>query len=63
MQARVIPRDDDAPGAVDLPDGDEVIAAAVLAVANGAAVLRAGDVARARRAVHVTERIQAARES
>jgi hypothetical protein len=63
MPARVIPRDDESPGAVDLPEGDDAVVAAVLAVATGATVLRAADVERARRAVHITERILAARAS
>jgi hypothetical protein len=61
MSVRVLSRDQVAPGAVELPDGDDVVPAAVLAVAGGATVLRAGDVERARRAVHVTERIAACR--
>ena len=62
MRVRVIERDDDLPpGAVDLPAGDDVVAAAVLAVVNGATAVRTDDVARARRAVHITERLIAAR--
>jgi hypothetical protein len=63
MSVRVISRDQVAPGAVELPDGDDAVPAAVLGVAGGATVLRAGDVERAQRAVHVTERIAACRRS
>jgi hypothetical protein len=62
MSVRVIASDEELPpGGVDLPDGDDAIAAAVLAVVNGATAVRAADTARARRAVHIAERLAAAR--
>jgi hypothetical protein len=62
MPVRVIARDEVLPpGGVDLPAGDDAVAAAVLAVVSGAPAVRAADTVRVRRAVHIAERLAAAR--
>jgi len=64
MPVRVLSLDEELPtGGVDLPEGDDHVAAAVIAVATGATAVRSADAARARRAVHIAERIAAARTS